>query len=85
VETGRGRVNAGGGADYPERRQPLSVTDQEGDRREAGLHREYPRGRGREAVCGPSLDVSPECVEAVCRTHARCEQVRAIEEDGSDQ
>jgi len=85
VKSGCCRVHARRGADHPERRQPLPVTDQEGDGGEAGLHREYPRGRRREAVCGPSLDVLPECIEAVCRTHARCEQIRAVKEDGGDQ
>jgi len=52
-------VHAGRGADYPERRQPLPVGDQEGDGRKAGLHRKYPDGRSREAVCGPPLDLAP--------------------------
>jgi len=85
VKSGRCRVHTRRGADHPERRQPLSVADQEGDGGESGLHREYPCGRGREAVCGPSLDVSPECIEAVCRTHARRKQIRAVQEDGGYQ
>jgi len=79
VKLGCRRVQAGGGADYPERRQPLPVGDQEGDGREARLRRKYPGGRSREAVCGPPLDLAPECLEAVCRAHARCEQICAVE------
>jgi len=79
VKAGCCRVQAGRGAYHPERRQPLPVFDQEGDGWEARLHREYPGGRSREAVCGPPLDLSPERVEAGCRSHARCEQIRAVE------
>jgi len=79
VKLGSRRVYAGRGADHPERRQPLPVFDQEGYGWEAGFNREYPRGCSREAVCSPSLDISPECIEAGCRAHTRCKQIRAVE------
>jgi len=84
VKTGSRRVHAGGGANHPEGRQSLPVANQEGDRWEAGLNRKYSGRRSREAVCSPSLDVPPECVEVGCCTHTRCKQVRAIEQDGGD-
>jgi len=79
MKSGRCRIDARRGADHPECRQPLPVLDQEGDGWEAGFDRKYPGGRGQEAICSPSLDVSPEGIEAGCRTHTRCEQVRAVE------
>jgi len=79
VKAGRCWVHARGGADQPESCQSLPVGDQEGDRWEAGPHREYPGGRSREAVCDPPLDLTPERIEARCRSHAGCEQVRAVE------
>ena len=72
-------VNARGRAHDPERGKPLSVSDQERDRWEAGFHGEYPSGRGGEAICGPSLDLVPKGVQAGCRAHTGCEQVRAVE------
>jgi len=78
MKAGCRRVHAGRGADYPERCQPLQVGDQEGDGWKARLHRKYHGGRGREAVCGPPLDLAPECIEAGCRAHARGQQICAL-------
>jgi len=79
VKAGCRWVQARGGADHPERRQPRPVGDQEGDGWEAGLHREYPGGPSREAVCDPPLDLSPERIQPDCRAYAGCEQIRAVE------
>jgi len=42
VKAGCRQVQARGGADHRDRRQPLPVGDQEGDGWEARLHRKYP-------------------------------------------
>jgi len=79
VKSGSCRVHSRRGADHPGRRQPLPVFYHEGDGWEAGFNRKYSGGRGREAICGPSLDISPECIDAVRRTHTRCKEIRAVE------
>jgi len=71
----------GGGADHPERCQPLLVVDQKGDWWKTGLYREYPSWCGGKAICGPSLDLVPKGIEASLSAHAGCEQVGAVEQD----
>jgi len=75
VESSRCRVDLQRGADNPEHRWPLGFRDKEGDRGESGFLREYPRRCCREAVCGPSRDLSLEGFQACGHCHTRREDV----------
>jgi len=68
------------GAPDAKRRQPLWLTDQEGDWWETGFHREYPGAGSRQTVCGPSLDLLPEGFHVSRHGYTWREDVGPIEE-----